>query len=132
MSPDDRLQSFKPESCETVLAVLEARAAFQPEKVVFTFLPDGEDIGIEVTYAQLAQRARREAGRIAQLADPGERALMLFPSGLEFIFAFFGCLYAGVVAVPAYPPRRNQKMERLAAIVADCEPSCVQIGRAHV
>ena len=85
MSPDDRLQSFKPESCETILAVLEARATFQPDKVVFTFLPDGEDQVIEVTYSQLAQRARIEASRITALAKPGERALMLFPSGLEFI-----------------------------------------------
>ncbi len=51
----------------------------------------------------------------------GERALLLYPAGLEFIAAFFGCLYAGVVAVPAYPPRRNRSMNRIQAIVDDAE-----------
>ena len=46
---------------------------------------------------------------------------MLYPSGLEFITAFFGCLYARVVAVPAYPPRRNQKMSRLQALVIEAQ-----------
>ncbi|MHC5828625.1 MAG: AMP-binding protein, partial [Nostoc sp.] len=51
----------------------------------------------------------------------GERALLLYPSGLEFITAFFGCLYAGVVAVPVYPPRRNQKLSRLLSIINDAQ-----------
>ena len=50
----------------------------------------------------------------------GERALLLYPPGLEFIVAWFGCLYAGVVAVPAYPPRRNRNMQRIEAISDDC------------
>ena len=51
----------------------------------------------------------------------GERALLLYPAGLDFIVAFFGCLYAGVVAVPAYPPRRNRSLSRIQAIVEDAE-----------
>ncbi len=51
----------------------------------------------------------------------GERALLLYPAGLEFIAAFFGCLYAGVIAVPAYPPRRNRDMARIEAIADDAE-----------
>ena len=51
----------------------------------------------------------------------GERALLLYPAGLEFIVGFFGCLYAGVVAVPVYPPRRNRSMERIQAIADDAE-----------
>jgi len=45
----------------------------------------------------------------------------MYPSGLEFITAFFGCLYAGVIAVPVYPPRRNQKLSRLLSIVNDSQ-----------
>ena len=52
---------------------------------------------------------------------PGRRALLLYPPGLEFIAAFFGCLYAGVVAVPVYPPRRNRSMNRIQAIADDAE-----------
>ena len=51
----------------------------------------------------------------------GERALLLYPPGLEFIVAWFGCLYAGVVAVPAYPPRRNRNMQRIEAISDDAQ-----------
>ena len=51
----------------------------------------------------------------------GERALLLYPSGLDFVAAFFGCLYAGVTAVPAYPPRRNRNMARIDAIANDAE-----------
>ena len=55
----------------------------------------------------------------------GGRALLLYPPGLEFIVAFFGCLYAGVVAVPAYLPRPNRPMTRLRSIVEDARPSVV-------
>ena len=51
----------------------------------------------------------------------GQRALLLYPAGLDFIAAFFGCLYAGVVAVPAYPPRRNRSLSRIQAIVDDAQ-----------
>ncbi|GAF97548.1 unnamed protein product, partial [marine sediment metagenome] len=49
----------------------------------------------------------------------GERALLLYPPGLEFIAGFFGCLYADVVAVPVYPPRRNRSLRRIQAIADD-------------
>ncbi len=51
----------------------------------------------------------------------GQRALLLYPAGLEFIAAFFGCLYAGVIAVPVYPPRRNRSLNRIQAIADDAE-----------
>ena len=60
--------------------------------------------------AQLNQRAQAIAAYLQSFCEPGDRALLLYPSGLEFIAAFFACLYAGVVAVPVYPPRRHQKL----------------------
>ncbi|MCK4440478.1 MAG: AMP-binding protein, partial [Sulfurovaceae bacterium] len=57
--------------------------------------------------------------------NKGDRALLLYPSGLDFIYAFLGCLYAGIVAVPAYPPRKNQKIDRLRNIVEDCDAKVV-------
>src|SRR5207237_1048391 len=53
------------------------------------------------------------------------RILLLYPPGLEFIAAFFGCLYAGMVAVPAYPPKRNHNLLRLQAIVKDAQAKVV-------
>ncbi len=125
MSGNVGLKSFKPETCETIVSLLAHRAELHPDKVVYTFLPDGEDLGIQVTYRELYERSKAVAERLTAVAQKGDRALMLFPSGLEFIFAFFGCLYAGLVAVPVYPPRRNQKMDRLQAIITDCSPACV-------
>lgn len=125
MSVDVRSDSFDPSRCATLIELLESRAALHPDKVVFTFLPDGEDKGITVTYGELSLRARAIANRFREFTEVGDRALMLFPSGLEFIFAFFGCLYAGLIAVPAYPPRRNQNLNRLKSIIDDCDPSLV-------
>ncbi len=67
-----------------------------------------------------ALSARLKAGGLA-----GQTAVLIFPPGLEFLAAFFGCLYARVVAVPAYPPRPNRPMERLESIVADAGPAAV-------
>ena len=50
---------------------------------------------------------------------------MLYASGLEFVTAFFGCLYAGIIAVPAYPPRKNQKINRLKSIIEDSKPEVI-------
>jgi len=73
----------------------------------------------QLTYAQLDRRARAIAARLTELGMHGERVLLLFPPGLEFVVGFFGCMYAGAVAVPAYPPRRNRYMARIEAISED-------------
>lgn len=105
----------------TLVDILQQRAQYQPNKTVYKFLEDGENELGSLTYQELDQQARAIASILQTLVASGERALLLYPSGLEFIAAFFGCLYAGVVAVPAYPPRPNQKMSRLQAIVADAQ-----------
>ena len=75
-----------------------------------------------MTYAELDWQARALAARLTQHAVPGDRALLLYPQSLDFIVAFFGCLYAGIVAIPAYPPRPNQSGLRIQAIAEDAEP----------
>src|SRR5437868_11198477 len=99
------------------LAPLLDRAAAAGSCVFYT---DGEDQETSLTYEQFDRHARAIAARLADLKMAGERALLLYPPGLEFIVAWFGCLYAGVVAVPAYPPRRNRNMQRIEAISDDC------------
>jgi 8-amino-7-oxononanoate synthase/acyl carrier protein len=91
----------------------------QPQEVAY-FYTDGEAEETSLTYEQFDRHARAIAARLADLKLTGERALLLYPPGLEFIVAWFGCLYAGVVAVPAYPPRRNRNMQRIEAISDDC------------
>ncbi|BAY66478.1 amino acid adenylation domain-containing protein [Calothrix brevissima NIES-22] len=109
-------------NCKNLVDLLSYRSLSQPNIVAYTFLVDGDREEVKLTYQELDQKARAIAAELQhQKAAPGERALLLYPSGLEFIVAFFGCLYAGVVAVPVYPPRRNQRMTRLQVIVKDSE-----------
>ncbi|WP_292877327.1 non-ribosomal peptide synthetase/type I polyketide synthase [Nostoc sp. NMS1] len=105
----------------TPVDMLRFRALHQPNKTAFTFLADGETESSSLTYRELDLQAQAIATQLKSLVTPGSRALLLYPSSLEFIAAFFGCLYASVVAIPAYPPRRNQKISRLQAIINDAQ-----------
>jgi acyl-CoA synthetase (AMP-forming)/AMP-acid ligase II/acyl carrier protein len=109
----------------TLLDLLQTRAENQAQQTAYTFLIDGETEVSSLTYQELQQQAQAIAASLQSISNYGERALLLYPSGLEFIAAFFGCIYAGVIAVPAYPPRRNQNLSRLKAIVADAQATIV-------
>lgn len=102
--------------------LLRYRATHDGRERGYTYVVDGETARRHLTYEQLDQRARAIAARLQSLNLAGERALLLYPTGLDFIAAFFGCLYAGVIAVPAYPPRRNRNLKRIQAIAADATP----------
>ena len=104
-----------------LIELLQHRALHQGDDIGFRFLADGESQVIEWTYSGLDRKARAIASSLQSMGLEGERALLLYPSGLDFIAAFFGCLYAGVTAVPAYPPRRNRNMARIDAIANDAE-----------
>ncbi|MSU52327.1 MAG: AMP-dependent synthetase [Opitutaceae bacterium] len=86
-----------------------------------TFLPDGETGAHTLTYDVLDARARALAVRLRTLAAPGESLLLLYPAGLDFVVSFFACLYAGNVAIAAYPPRNARHMPRIDAILADAQ-----------
>ncbi len=77
---------------------------------------------MHLTYGELDARARSIGALLQEHGARGERALLLYPPGLEYIAAFFGCLYAGAVAVPAYPPRLNRSLPRLRSILEDALP----------
>lgn len=101
----------------TIVELLKYRARQKPDRIAFTFLDNGDREAASLTYRQLDESARRIAAVLQQSAAMGDRALLLYPPGLDFISAFLGCLYAGIVAVPAYPPKQNRSMLRLQAIV---------------
>jgi amino acid adenylation domain-containing protein len=101
----------------TLVDVLRQRAARQPEDLAYTFLLDGEEAEARLTYGELDRRARGLAATLAREGvGGGDRVLLLYPPGLDYIAAFFGCLYAGAVAVPAYPPRPRRPSARLTTI----------------
>lgn len=103
----------------TLLELLDYRSQQQAQQLAYRFLLDGEDATQEVTYGELGRQVRWLAQRLRSQTQVRDRILLLYPSGLDFIVAFLGCLYAGLVPVPAYPPKRNQNMARLQAIFKD-------------
>ncbi|MHC8306664.1 non-ribosomal peptide synthetase [Pseudomonas sp. PB3P13] len=108
----------------TLVQALQRRAALTPDRVALRFLAETADQTVVLSYRQLDQRARMIAGALQAQADFGDRAVLLFPSGPDYVAAFFGCLYAGVIAVPAYPPEsaRRHHQERLLSIISDAQP----------
>lgn len=91
-----------------------------PESTAFYF-SDGEAEEIRLSYEALDRRARAIGSHLVANGLRGERILLLYPPGLDFVSGFMGCLYAGATAIPAYPPRRNRYMSRIDAISDDAQ-----------
>ncbi len=106
-------------SPSTLVELLRWRGTQQRDRVAFIYLQDGEAEKERLTYGELDRRARALAGLLQQRGLADRPALLLYPSGLDYVVAFFGCLYARTLAVPAYPPHRNRSLDRLQAIAAD-------------
>lgn len=108
--------------CSTLIELLTFQSAHHPDRIAFRFLEDGEQETATLTFSQLESRARAIAVDLQERGlSPGDRVLLLYPSSLNFIAAYLGCLSAGLIAVPAYPPRRNQNAKRIQSIVADAQ-----------
>ncbi|MBD2102742.1 fatty acyl-AMP ligase [Leptolyngbya sp. FACHB-261] len=121
-------ESFAVQNSSTLVELLRWRAIQQPNQRAYTFLVDGKTEGPTLTYAELDQRARAIAALLQAHQAQGERALLLYPQGLDVIAAFCGCLYAGVIAIPVPPPdagRLKRTLPRLRAIVKDAQASLV-------
>ncbi|AFY79258.1 acyl-CoA synthetase (AMP-forming)/AMP-acid ligase II [Pleurocapsa sp. PCC 7327] len=111
-----------PFEATTLVDLLRYRAIYQPNVLAYTFLADGETEEVDLTYEELDRKARAIAVCLQSICPPEERALLIYPPGIDYIVAFFGCLYAGVIAVPAYPPRPNRSATRLQTMIADARP----------
>ncbi|NBD08107.1 fatty acyl-AMP ligase [Corallococcus sp. Z5C101001] len=105
----------------TLIDLLEAPGGPGPEPRLYTFLEE-DDTEVTLTRGELATRARRIATALQGLAPQGERAVLLYPPGVDYLTGFFGCVCSGLVAVPAYPPvpsRLERTLPRLRALIAD-------------
>ena len=110
----------------TLSDLLRQRSHEHGTKPAYIFLPDGESERHDLSYEELYRKACAVGARLQSSAQPGSRILLLYPSGLDFIVGFFGCLLAGLIAVPAYPPggsAGNAKVRRLSGILQDAKPS---------
>jgi acyl transferase domain-containing protein/acyl-CoA synthetase (AMP-forming)/AMP-acid ligase II/acyl carrier protein/NAD(P)-dependent dehydrogenase (short-subunit alcohol dehydrogenase family) len=100
---------------------LQHYSCLHPDKKAFSFLANGEEEEDCFSYRMLDDRAKAIAARLQEVKAEGTRVILLYPPGIEYVAALFGCLYAGAIAVPAYPPRKNSSAEHIKAITADSE-----------
>ena len=107
----------------TIIDLLFERAANQPEQTAYTFLADGETESGSFSYQELDTQARAIAAQLQAQVNPGDRALLVYPynAGLEFVAAFMGCLYAGVIAVTDYPRRHVKSLTQYQQRIVDSQ-----------
>jgi len=108
-------------SPSSLLDILLLRAEQSGGRRAYGFVSGSDETDV-LTFGDLADRARAIGARLQQLGSRGERALLLYPQGTDYITAFYGCIAAGAVAVPSYPPRSNRNLKRFESIIADATP----------
>jgi acyl transferase domain-containing protein/acyl-CoA synthetase (AMP-forming)/AMP-acid ligase II len=107
----------------SVVETIRKRAGRKSELHAYTFLNQSGNPECVLTLGELDRRAAAIGNCLSKTCSKGSRALLLYPSGQPFIEAFLGCLYAGVIAVPAYPPGKRQRLKRLNAVATDAGAS---------
>ena len=110
-----------------IVQILEQRAQQEPQNLAYIFLPDGEQREVRLTFKELATKSKAIAIRLQKLLVPGSRALLVYPysESLEFITAFFACLYAGIVAVPCHPPQNRLTAKEIQTRLLSAEAEIV-------
>ncbi|MBW2278483.1 MAG: fatty acyl-AMP ligase [Deltaproteobacteria bacterium] len=109
----------------TVLHALRHWAAADPGGLAYSFVDHDLREMDRLTFLGLLARVQCIAAAVRDQTAVGDRVVLLFPQGLDFVAAFFGCLASGAIAVPTYPPRPNRPTDATAAVLADCEPAAV-------
>ncbi|ARB93568.1 fatty acyl-AMP ligase [Legionella longbeachae] len=117
--------------CPSLVDVVRLRAQNTPNQVSCTFI--NKDLEEKMTYSDLDQHARAIAAMLQKHgAQPGDRILLLFSPGFPFIKAFFGCLYAGCIAVPIHPPAQKKLLEKAHRIISNAKPTFAIMTLDHV
>ena len=111
------------ETSSSLVTLLAQRAKSEPDERAYVFLSDRGEEEAALTFRELHDASHALAARLGEMAQPGDRAILVFPPGLEFLVAFFGCLIARVIAVPMMMPRRQSARDSSAGIMANCEPA---------
>lgn len=110
---------------QNLIELLDAQTGRLPDRDQIFFLNEEDSMELAMSYQTLTLKAKAIAAKLQAFTVPGDRVLLLYPPGLEFICAFFGCLYAGVIAVPAYPPAEKKLIDRLQGIIKNSEPKII-------
>lgn len=113
------------DAMQTAFPLLERmQARYQDEERIF-FLNDKLVVEQSLSYASLTAKAKELAGYIRSKAKPADRVLLLFHPGLDFILSFFACLYAGVTAVPLYPPNDKKLLDKFFQVMDNARPALI-------
>lgn len=118
------------DNAASLVSLLRQRAERQAHRTAYTFLENGERALRSMTYGELDLQARQLAAQLQAEGMQGERAILLYPPELDYIVAFFACLYAGTIAVPAYPPSNGRHMPRLQTIIDDSRAAVILSTRS--
>ncbi len=106
-------------SSKTYIEVIRKRVETEPGTEIFKFLENGIDETESLNYRQLDTRSKAVGAAMQSVGKKGDRVLLLFPAGLRYVASLFACFYSGMIAVPAYPPRRNRNLNRVLSIIED-------------
>lgn len=117
-------------STETIIDRLRRNAQNTPDKAALTFLTQKENISL--SNKALLEQIEHFATRILRLAEPGSRAIILLNPGIDYLVSFLGCLLAGVIAVPAYPPTNSRHNIRLLSIIEDASVQVIITSSAVI
>jgi acyl-CoA synthetase (AMP-forming)/AMP-acid ligase II len=109
----------------TLVELLQSRAALDPDRTVYTFVGASSDNIVVLTYRELDRRARGLARQLQQRLRAGDRVIIAQQPGPNYVTSFFGCLYAGVIAVPGYRPRPHRSSNYLHSIARNCSAAAV-------
>lgn len=116
--------SYKDADILTITEHLEKAAQTQPDKVAYEFIQN--DFTVEkITYAELVERAKQIASHLLEMTEEGDRVLLIYPPGLDYILSFYSILFARRIAVPVYPPVKAEYVRTLQSIIDDCAPTAV-------
>nr|BBH88015.1 acyl-CoA synthetase [Thermosporothrix sp. COM3] len=119
-------QAFPNTDITNLVALMRWRATVQPDDIACTFMNfKADEKNDDITYRHIDAQARAIAAHLQALGLSGKSAILLYPSGLPYITAFFACLYARVLAIPAYPPHSERFVPRIQAIVQDSEATII-------
>lgn len=117
---------FMPNSkVSTIVDLLKHNAKVRSHKIAYRFLQNKKEEELAITFKELFQSSKNIATHLQQITQKGDRVLLVFPQGPEFIHSFYACLMAGVIAVPVNPPGNKRKTGRLQGIIEDCNPSVI-------
>lgn len=101
---------------KTIVSKIQTQSIKTPYKPAYFFLEDNQAKHSVLTFGELDRKARAIASYLQSNCKMGERVLLIYTAGLEFISAFLGCLYAGMIAVPVTPPRVGEFKKSIALI----------------